>query len=252
MMPGPLIIGNALLKLDAVDSTNTYAHTLLKNQKVTEGLVVWAVQQTHGRGQPGTNWHSDAGQSLTCSVILTPSFLPAEEQFLLNKALSCGLYQYLELRIPQGSAIKWPNDLYIYNRKTGGVLIENSITGRRIQSSIVGIGINFNQPAFPGLPQATSLAMHTGRQYNISDELHALMACLDRWYLLLRQGAVQQIQEAYFNCLWGKDELIPYIAGEEKILGKVVGVKDNGLLQLQLDNGDVREFGFKEIRYAPE
>lgn len=249
MMPGPLIIGNTLLKLDAVDSTNTYAHTLLKKQKVAEGLIVWAVEQTHGRGQPGTNWHSAAGQSLTCSAILAPSFLAADEQFWLNKAISCGLYAYMQSRNITHAAIKWPNDLYIGDRKAGGVLIENSLAGQRLQYSIVGIGINLNQTHWEGLPLAISFHQHTGQHYRAEEEIGRLAACLDSWYLLLRQGQRQRIREAYRNCLWGRDRFITYASQDGPLRGKVNDVTDSGKLQMELESGEIREFSFREIRF---
>src|SRR5688572_4624485 len=161
------IIGNNILKLSAVDSTNTYAATLLKNQKPPEGLIIQALHQTAGRGQMGTNWHSIAGESLTFSVILTPDFLPAEKQFYLNMAISFGLYEYLSVKGIHDGLIKWPNDLLVHRRKIAGILIENSIKGKALQHSIVGIGININSAAAELPSVATSLFSETGRVLNL-------------------------------------------------------------------------------------
>ena len=111
------IIGNNILKLDAVESTNTYASTLLKNQKVSEGLIIQAFHQTAGRGQMGTNWHSLPGESLTFSVILTPTFLKADKQFYLNMAISLGVFEYLTVKGVAGGLIKWPNDIIVQRKK---------------------------------------------------------------------------------------------------------------------------------------
>src|SRR5688572_19765009 len=134
------IIGNNILKLDAVDSTNTYATTLLKNQKPPEGLIIQAFHQTAGRGQMGTNWHSPAGESLTFSVILTPTFLKVDQQFYLNMAVSLGVYEYLTTKGVAGGLIKWPNDILVQRKKLAGILIENALQGNKIQHSIIGVG----------------------------------------------------------------------------------------------------------------
>lgn len=249
MMSAPLIIGNTLLKLDAVESTNTWAHTLLKNQNIHEGLVVWALDQTRGRGQMGTNWHSVPGESLTFSVILSPGFLPVKDQFLLNKAISAGLHEYATSRLPASVFIKWPNDLYIGYKKAGGVLIENILSGTGIQHSIIGIGLNLNQHVFEGLPGATSFLQETGKRYNPEEELHLLLSILDKWYLKLRNGHQEEIRLRYSQCLLGWQRPLKFRHKDAVFTGMVSAVDNAGYLHLTLEDGTSEKFGMKEIEW---
>jgi len=251
-MLGPLIIGNIVFKLDAVNSTNTYAQELLKNQKIDEGLVVWAVDQMQGRGQMGTNWHSTSGDSLTFSVILTPRFLPVHSQFLLNMAISCAVQDYAFSRGITDAMIKWPNDLYIGSKKAGGILIENVIAGNKLQSSVIGIGINLRQQQFADLPHATSFYIQTGRTYEAEDEFHALLRFLDIWYLRLRRKDYEGIRNEYRERLYGRDEWLRYRAADEIFTARVNGVTANGLLELLKEDGSLVEFRLKEVEKLNE
>jgi BirA family biotin operon repressor/biotin-[acetyl-CoA-carboxylase] ligase len=251
-MSSQLIIGNTLLKLNAVGSTNSYAHTLLKNQKIAEGLVIWAIEQTSGRGQMGTNWHSTPGDSLTFSVILTPRFLPLQRQFLLNKAVSCAVHAYAAEKNMTGVRIKWPNDVYIGEQKAGGILIENSIQGDTFQSSIVGIGLNLNQESFPGLPQATSFRQHAHQRFDAEQELPLLLSHLDRWYLRLRRNDEELINKTYQETLYGMDSWKLYRSGEDIFRAKVTGVNESGLLEIMTEDGSIRSYRFKEIEKLSE
>ncbi len=244
------IIGNNILKLDAVESTNTYASTLLKNQKVSEGLIIQAFHQTAGRGQMGTNWHSLPGESLTFSVILTPTFLKADKQFYLNMAISLGVFEYLTVKGVAGGLIKWPNDIIVQRKKLAGILIENSLMGTHIQHSVIGIGLNVNStiealPAF-----ATSLAIETGRVYNIDAELHEMALLMDKYYSFLRLGKFDRLKEEYMKQLLGHHHPITIVKNHEKLDVKVIDIKESGRIVMEELNGNWWTAGFKEFEWT--
>src|ERR1035437_922779 len=117
---------NVLIKPMSVDSTNNYASKLLNNHKVEEGTVIWAEEQTRGKGQEENQWESEKGKNLTFSLGLFPRFLKIEELFYLSKSISLGVAGFLGKYIDRVS-IKWPNDIYAGDRKITGILIENCI-----------------------------------------------------------------------------------------------------------------------------
>src|SRR6476659_5800909 len=141
-----LFVGQSLVKLHEVDSTNDYLKNLLSNSKpLIEGTVIMAEYQTAGRGQKGNVWKSEKGANLTFSILLRPSFFNVNQQFQFNKAVSLGISDVLIEILGKEAKIKWPNDVYFNNQKLGGILIENTIKGNFLKESIVGIGLNANK-----------------------------------------------------------------------------------------------------------
>src|SRR5680860_150521 len=155
-----------IIVLKDVESTNNYANQLILSN-AEEGTVVLAQFQKKGRGQQGNQWESQSGKNLLASIILYPKFLKAGNQFLISKMVSLGLVEYLRHEVRDVS-IKWPNDIYIGNKKIAGILIENAIKGRNLFSTVIGVGLNLNQKNFlSDAPNPVSLYQLTGKEYNI-------------------------------------------------------------------------------------
>jgi len=106
-----MIIGSDILYFDSLASTNVTAAQMLTEQKPEEGTVIRAGFQTAGKGQKGNSWESAEDMNLLFSIILYPSSLQADEQFLLSMAISLGICDFLENHLPRPD-IKWPNDIY--------------------------------------------------------------------------------------------------------------------------------------------
>src|ERR1035437_6675835 len=154
-----IFIGKNCIEIEKTDSTNSYLSKLLGEKTLFEGTVVITNRQEMGRGQRGTTWESEPNKNLTLSILLHPTFLRPDEQFQLNKAISLGVAGFVVgvLQVDVDVKIKWPNDIYIRNKKVAGILIENSVSGNNLQHSIIGIGINVNQEKFSAkLPNPTS------------------------------------------------------------------------------------------------
>ena len=131
---------------DELESTNNYAKQLVSD-KVEEGTVVLAQFQSKGRGQQGNYWESETGKNLLFSLILYPDFLEAEFQFSLSMLVSLAIVSVLDEETDEVQ-IKWPNDIYVGKLKIAGILIENTIKGSKLGSTIVGVGLNLNQEMF--------------------------------------------------------------------------------------------------------
>ena len=126
-----MIIGSKIYFFEQLTSTNSEAVRVMKENHIPEGSVISAGYQSAGRGQKGNSWESSEGKNLLISIILYPSIINPGEQFLISMAISLGICEFLRNYIPE-CKIKWPNDIYVFNDKIAGVLIENSVMGDRI------------------------------------------------------------------------------------------------------------------------
>ncbi len=226
------------------------AAELISQPDTVEGTVVITDHQTAGRGQRGNQWEAQTGRNLTFSILLQPSFLQAGEQFWLNIALSLGISDWLATYLGNRLTIKWPNDLYVEQRKIGGILIENTLQGYTIAWSVVGIGLNINQTRFQ-YPTATSLLNETPNEGNfVLPELFPdLLEAIERRYLALRAGQRDLLKTTYLQRLFRYQEKHEYQAGGQRFEGYIVGVDEAGRLAVQVDTR-LRLFDFKEVEFV--
>ena len=282
-------------KFDSLESTNKYCEALDLAQ-VEDFTCYWALEQTAGigqrtpsplRGTPpyqggelieelrGTppcqggefnRWEAEPGKNLTFSLVLHPTFLPAERQFKLTEALSLALVDFFSIFNFQFSiSIKWPNDIYVSGNKICGTLVSTRLSGNTIASAICGIGFNVNQVAFPDwVPNPTSLALLTGKQYELEPLLQQLLTCIERRYNALRSGLDPEPE--YLSHLLNLGSRARYIykynnsspklgegdpsetGGEECVItATITGVDPHGRLLLAVDDGRHISCGMKEI-----
>lgn len=248
-MLSEIVVGIPLIRLDQVDSTNSYAGQMIKKGGVSEGTVILAEVQTMGRGQKGNTWESRKGMNLTFSFILTPTFLEARRHFYLLMSISMGLLDVLK---QEGMTIqvKWPNDMVSAGRKIGGILIENSMQGSRISFSVIGIGLNVNQTRFTfagGNPTSVKLELgHTIDRENLfADALKHMTAWINRLY----RKEWSRIRESYLQHLFQFEEWADYTDAEGDFRGRIIGVLEGGELSIEKQNGEIHHYGFKEIAY---
>jgi len=238
-----------IIKLDKTGSTNDYAIELLLKEEVLDGTIIWAIEQTKGKGEGNNKWESETGKNLTVTIIFRPAFLLPGNQFYLLQIVALGVYDYLNIYIDDVS-IKWPNDLYVGGNKIAGILIENSIIGEKINYSIAGIGININQTKFPSsLENPISLKILTNVHYKLEESLDLLSLHVGKNYQLLKEGKFEEINRRYQSVLYKLGKVSAFHLQEETILGKIKGVADTGELLLELESGEIRSFGFKELVY---
>jgi BirA family transcriptional regulator, biotin operon repressor / biotin---[acetyl-CoA-carboxylase] ligase len=224
---------------------------LLTQKRLSEGTVVVAKHQTAGRGQMTNIWESEPYQNITLSIVLYPSFLPIAQHFLLNQAVALAISDGVSQTLAKQSKIKWSNDIYVAQRKIAGILIQNSIQGSTIQHSIIGIGLNVNQTIFTSnAPNATSLTIEYGEYFNIDDIIALLCENIEKRYLQLRQQKFQLIRLDYVNVLYQREQWCHYerVSNQERFLGKIEGVKDDGHLIMQTNRG-LELFSLKEIKF---
>lgn len=245
-----LFVGQNIVKLKEIDSTNNYLKDLLSNcEPLQEGTVIMADTQFAGRGQRGNVWLSEAGKNLTISILLKPAFLAASEQFELNKVISLGVTDCLTKLLGEDCKVKWPNDIYVRDKKIGGILIENTLKGALLKDSVVGIGLNVNQYSFTDGLKATSVANILQREYHLNQLLSELCYCIEGRYLQLKTNKKDLIYADYMNRLFRFNQLSDFIINHEKVSARIIDVNTDGKLIISIA-GDIQSFDFKEIAFV--
>ncbi len=245
-----LFVGKVLHEFETLDSTNQYAIKLLKESSPAEGTIIITYDQYAGKGQARNKWESAPHKNLTFTTILYPKFLPARKQFLLNQVISLSVFDTLQKYIDKGLSIKWPNDIYVFDKKITGILIQNSLQGSTLQSAIIGVGLNVNQKQFiSDAPNPTSMALETGKILDLAIILTTFCQQLEQNYLQLKTNQTPQIQERYLNHLFRFKETAFYRRLDGSIFkGQIKGVTDIGKLIIETVHG-AEEFAFKEVKY---
>lgn len=243
-----------LIEKESLSSTNnTLAELLRMVPDMNEGTVVRAIEQTAGKGQPGNHWESEAKKNITMSLLLRPDFLSIVDHFYISIAMSLGITDYLKSKNIDEVCIKWPNDIYVGDKKICGILIENSIIGHTIDSSIIGIGLNINQEKFlSDAPNPVSLTNITGETYDVPTELNLLCNSLLRRYAMLANGNQEILKEEYIARLYRFNKTANYkLPSTDTVFkAKITGVAPEGRLIMETDNGKIMKFAFKEVVFV--
>jgi BirA family biotin operon repressor/biotin-[acetyl-CoA-carboxylase] ligase len=248
ILANTLFMGKNYIFMPECHSTNDEALKLGQNAYTPEGTLVATAHQTAGRGQRGNRWLAEPGQNITCSVLLKPVWLSISQQFFLNMAVASAIHDTIRYFVNDNVAVKWPNDIMLNQRKVCGVLIENHISGSKFSYSIVGIGLNVNQKAFE-YTTATSIALETGRTFNVEEVLGKLLEHLENRYLQLKESKFDLISDEYHQNMYWRDEQHLFQKGDIPFKGIIRGVNASGQLVIQVDNV-TESFGLKEVQYV--
>lgn len=236
-----------VIKLDATDSTNSYLRRLINKEDVEDYTVVMAQEQTRGRGQMGTVWNSEKGKNLIFSLFKDLSIHHVEFPFYISMAISLAILKALKtLNIPD-LRIKWPNDILSADQKVCGILIENVIKNK-LNSTIIGIGINVNQTTFKNLPKASSLKNITGIHYDLGEVLHLVVKHTKAYALLLQQEKYDAVKNEYEANLFRKGKPSTFKDANGVLFsGFVKGVTKYGKLRVVLEDEIIKKFDLKEV-----
>lgn len=227
-------IGTLTHKFSSCPSTNDLARRLAE-EGAEEGTVVMADEQTAGRGTKGRAWHSPRSRGFYLSVILRP---PGPYISLLSCVAGLAVVDAVREGAGVEAKLKWPNDIIAAKKKLGGILLETSFLGKRLNYAILGIGLNLDQRPedFPGelRDRATSLALLTGKAPERQPLLAALWSSLDRWYGAFCAGERRKILESY-----GQELIFPVgkaitVSGKSgPVTGSFAGIDPRGGLILK-------------------
>lgn len=237
-----------IIKLSAINSTNDYLKELIAKQVVTNFTVVMSKSQTNGKGQMGSVWISESGKNLTFSVLIRDLIVDVKQLYTLNIVVSLAIISVLEKYKIPSVTIKWPNDIMSGNHKIGGILIENSFKSDGEVFSIVGIGLNINQMMFENVPNASSLKLKTGVDYDLDELLQEFCQSIKQFVLKIT-SQTDFIWNLYHQKLFkiGVPMAFENKKGE-KFMGIIQHVSPEGLLNVLLEDDSIVSFGIKEIK----
>lgn len=234
-----IIIGHPHHQFDSISSTNNYALEMLSKSKPREGTAISTDFQSGGRGQIGKTWESEADKNILVSLIMYPTFIIPEQHFKLTMTIALAISDFIEHTIQKKASVKWPNDIYVGEKKIAGILIQNSLQNKKITTSIIGMGINVNQLDFNHAPNPTSLALLSNKGFKIEELLPKLFLCIERRWLQLKKKSFQLLNEHYHNKLYLKGIQRKFLVDSDKVIsGKIKGVNEEGLLMIETDEGN--------------
>ena len=217
-----------LIELDTVDSTNNYAMQLIRGESAVNGVAVLAQHQTSGKGQRGKIWKDEAGESLNCSLIIETERYDIKNHFHLIALTVIAIRKVVEATTHHPVHIKWPNDIYIGDRKVGGILIESVTRGKELKQAVIGFGINVNQQLFEeALPNPVSLRQLTGKTYNIK---RLAEDCLNIMLKDLLQKTYPEVLSQYNKHLYKLHQTITVKDNDVMITDTLKGVNEYGQL----------------------
>lgn len=229
-----------VIHLPETDSTNRW----LREHPEDGDVTVWTDYQSAGRGCGSNTWESEQGENLLYSMLIHPEQVAATRQFLISMVTANSISRVVA-RYVENVSVKWPNDIYVGDRKICGILIENTLQGSHIKDSIIGVGLNVNQLRFVSdAPNPVSLANLTGRTFDREALLGELLeAFRDEW------ADVEGVRERYLAQLYRRTGFFRYRDASGEFMAELVTVEDDGHLVLRLTDGPTHRYAFKEVQF---
>lgn len=237
-----------IIRIPSADSTNSWLQA--RGDSLEAPCLVYAVEQTAGRGQRGNSWESEPGKNLTATALLPTSHIEPQKQFLISEAVALAVVDFLATEGVEAS-VKWPNDIYVGNRKICGILIEHSLLGCRITRSVAGFGINVNQREFlSDAPNPVSLVQLTGREIPVQEVAERMAEALSARMEMTRTP--EALHREFLSKLWrGDGNMYPFFdrLARRNISARIDAVATDGTLTLVTSTGERCDFAFKEVEF---
>lgn len=251
-------------RYDTLDSTNAAALASIgSDHPPAHGDVFLADAQTAGRGQGTNHWHSSPGANLTLSLVIHPDHLTADRLFSLSQMTALAIAEtvkfFVGAELADSVSVKWPNDVYVGNKKIAGILVQNGLRGSKVSWSVAGIGLNVGERNFPAKLEtlATSLLLLTGQRHQNDVVRTKLFAYLTRLYNFTDshfQPEQYNLNDAYHEHLYRKDVVSPFLltATGQEFEGIIRGVDQFGRLRVEQKVGRESLFSVGEIKLISE
>lgn len=241
---GAEVIGRDIYFKESLDSTQNFIQDLGR-QGFREGAVVVACRQTKGRGCRGRSWASPPGGVYFSCLLRPKAILLRNVSWLsLVAALACleavAKISRLKLRV------KWPNDIFLAGKKLGGALCEVDACAQKINFAAVGIGLNVNTTELP--PEATSLFLHTGKNFSENLIIQEVLGQIEKYYLKMEKGKSRELMNQWQKYCFFKGSRLKVKTLGRKVKGKACGIDREGRLLLRLDDGRVEAISGGDIK----
>jgi len=238
-----------IIKVSATQSTNSLAKDWYQSNKNEKPVCITAFDQTAGRGQRGAGWVSNAGENLTFSVIYPQPAIEIQDQFVVSAAVGMAVIKALNKLNIFSLKLKWPNDILAANYKIGGILIENILVNGRIAAAVMGIGLNVNQILFEALPQASSMKLITGNEFDTDEVLSYILKEIDVMMSELKTKSSKDVLDTYEQFLFRKDKVSTFqLPSGDLLTGIILGITSTGLLKVQVEDNEILIFELKELK----
>lgn len=242
-----------IIKLNSTESTNNYAQNLILHKDINPPFLVTANFQTKGKGQNSNIWLSKNKENILMTLALDSTKIDNSNIFILNKAIAISCVQFLEIIIPDNKvSIKWPNDIFVNNKKISGILIENSFfNSKRI--SLIGIGLNVNQYNFDEInSDAVSLFRLTKKKLNINKLAVELSEIILKNIENFNE-IIDVIECKYDGLLYRKSKYSDFLLNGVITKGKIISVDNFG--RAEFYNKECKTYSFishGDLRYLPK
>lgn len=215
--------------------------------------MVRACRQTAGRGQRGNSWESQPDMNFTGSLFFKLPGFSAKNQFIISEAVALAVVDALKL-LDVDAKVKWPNDVYVGDRKICGILIEHSVMGMNLSHSIAGIGVNLNQSEFfSDAPNPASVIQLTKNSHSIEDFTHSLGRILEKSLnALTDDDALKSTHQRFLDTLWrgdGNYYSFRDVKSGCKFKARIADIEMSGQLLLSLPDNTTRRYVFKEVEF---
>ncbi len=242
------IQGHEVIFTPKTASTNSLAEEMLRNETLQNGSVVRTDFQTAGKGMMNNSWQSEEGKNLLFSLYRKNPGLRAENQFYLSKATSLAIHDMLtENEAFSNVKIKWPNDVLVNENKIAGTLIQCGLRNSDVMYSIIGIGLNVNQEDFANEFKATSMMIEKKVIIDLDKILADLLMRLDKYLDMIKKQEFTVLDELYHQHLLGNNQWLKFSKAGMEFKGRIKRVKENGLIELEDENGGLKNYEIKEI-----
>lgn len=240
-----------LIKLDAIDSTNSFLKELERGNAQENYTTVVTNHQTSGRGQVHTIWHSEPYKNLTFSTLIHLNNLKTSHKAYLSFAISLAVFDVLIMyNIPEVK-IKWPNDILSVHQKICGILIESTISKDRIINSIAGIGLNVNQEHFAEEFAATSMICHLKKKTNLEVLLEQIVTAIKKYIRYIEAQKFNELKALYLKNTYKINIPAAFLDQDQQIfMGIIRDVTDDGKLVIELEDTSLKAFDLKEVTMA--
>lgn len=246
------IFGKKVYTFDVIDSTNSYAKNLPPNDS-PHGSIIFAEEQTAGRGRLQRNWVSAKGENLLFSLVLRTEFNSSKIS-LIPFAAALAVCDAIESETMLSPLCKWPNDVMVNGKKVCGMLLESTTYSgsEGIDRVIVGIGVNVNQTVFPEdlVQKATSLRMESGIEIDRISLLRKILTELELRYQQLSSFPPEKLLQEWKmkSLLFGKK--ITVLESEFSYTATAIDLNEDGSLLILTDDGHKKKIFAGDVSLA--
>ena len=241
-------LGKKFHYLPECHSTNDVLMDLSKLNQAIHGELICTDFQTNGKGQRANTWESKPSQNLLFSFLIKDKAIKLNNQFCLTILTSLGLIEVLKSSLNRNKIeIKWPNDIFINNKKTGGILLESRICSEQLNTVVVGVGLNIDQLTFSSETATSTRACGIG--YSREDFLSMFIEVFEnRWFDFIKNPHLKYLIEDYYRYLRWYQQWRIFQVNNLNIVRKILGIDESGRL-LVTDGFITEPYDIKTIKF---